>query len=500
MPKGGFPMSASASASSTSASPSSPTSAPTAPVRARRGEAPRASGRLVFVLLAVSAGAFSMLQSLISPVLPAIQRDLHTSQAGVSWVLIAWLLSASVATPILGRIADMVGKDKALLIVLGAIAGGGVVSALAPNIAVMVAGRVVQGLGGAVYPIAFGILRDEYPPKRVPSLVGALSSVIAVGGGLGTVLAGPITDGLGWRWLFWIPVASVLVIGALCRKVMPASPVRTGGRINWAAAGLLSAWLLALLLPVSEGQDWGWTSPATIALLVAAAACLAAWTAVESRSANPVIDLAMMRRPSVWTTNAVALLFGAAMFATLTFLPQMVETPASAGYGFGASVTVAGLMILPMLVTMAVGGMISGPIHHVVGFKAQLAGGSALLGAACLGFAFLRHTEWQTALAGAVFGLGLGLAYSAMTSVIVHAVPPAQTGVATGMNTNIRNIGGALGTAAVTAVVTGSATPGGLPTAGGYTTGFGVLAATAAAGVLFSLLVPGARDGGAARD
>ncbi|MBM9506520.1 MFS transporter [Streptomyces sp. KK5PA1] len=434
-----------------------------------------------------------MLQSLISPVLPTIQQDLHTTQAGVSWVLIAWLLSASVATPILGRLADMVGKDKALLVVLAAIAAGSLVSALAPNLGVMVAGRVIQGLGGAVYPVAFGILRDEYPPERVPSAVGAMSSVIAVGGGLGTVLAGPITGGLGWRWLFWIPMAAVLVIAALCRRYVPASPVRTGGRIDWPAAALLSVWLLALLLPVSQGQAWGWGSPLTVALLAAAALAFAAWVRRESRSANPVIDMAMMRRPAVWTTNAVALLFGAAMFATLTFLPQLVETPSSAGYGFGASVTVAGLVILPMLATMAVGGMISGPLHRTVPFRAQLAWGSALLAAACLGFAFLHDAAWQIALAGAVFGLGLGLAYSAMTSLIVHAVPPAQTGAATGMNTNIRNIGGALGTAVVTALVTGTVGAGGLPSAGGYETGFTVLAATATAGVLFSLLIPGPR-------
>lgn len=434
-----------------------------------------------------------MLQSLISPVLPTIQQDLHTTQTGVSWVLIAWLLSASVATPILGRLADMMGKDKALLVVLAAIAAGSLVSALAPNIGVMVAGRVIQGLGGAIYPIAFGILRDEYPPERVPSAVGAMSSVIAVGGGIGTVLAGPITHALGWRWLFWIPMVAVLVIGVLCRRSVPASPVRTGGRVNWTSATLLSVWLLALLLPVSEGQEWGWGSPVTVALLAVAAASFAAWVRRESRSANPVVDMAMMRRPAVWTTNAVALLFGAGMFATLTFLPQFIETPSSAGYGFGVSVTVAGLVILPMLVAMGIGGMISGRARHVVSFKAQLAWGSALLSVGCLGFAFVHDAVWQIALAGTVFGLGLGLAYSAMTSVVVHAVPADQTSVATGMNANIRNIGGAVGTAVVTAVVTGSVRADGLPSAAGYTTGFAVLAAAAAVAVLLSLLVPGTR-------
>jgi MFS family permease len=446
----------------------------------------------IFALVSVSAGSFAMLQSLISPVLPTVQASLHTTQAGVSWVLIAWLLSASVATPILGRISDMIGKDRTLLVVLGAIAVGSLVSALAPNIGLMVAGRVIQGLGGAVYPVAFGIIRDEFEARRVPSAIGAMSSVIAVGGGIGTVLAGPITAGLGWRWLFWIPLIVVIVVGVLSLLLMPRSPVRSGGRINWAASTLLAIWLIALLLAVSEGQAWGWGSFPTIGLFVVAAIALTAWIIAESRSSNPVIDMGMMRQRAVWTTNLVALLFGASMFSVLTFLPQFIETPRAAGYGFGSSVTVAGLIILPMLVTMAIGGMISGPIHRRVGFKAQLAWGSGFLGAGSLGFAFWNAAPWQVALGAAVFGLGLGLAYSAMTSVIVQSVAKARTGVATGMNTNIRNIGGAIGTAVVTAIVTTEPGRAGFPAASGYEAGFALLALTAAVAVILALLVPAA--------
>jgi MFS family permease len=450
----------------------------------------RSPAALIFALLSVSAGSFAMLQSLISPVLPTVQHALHTSQAGVSWVLIAWLLSASVATPVLGRAGDIIGKEKTLLVILGAIAVGSLVAALAPNIEVMIAGRVIQGLGGAVYPVSFGIIRDEFEPRRVPSAIGALSSVIAVGGGIGTVLAGPITAGLGWRWLFWIPLVIVAIVGVLCYFFVPESPVRSGGRVNWTASALLGVWLVALLLPVSEGQVWGWGSPTAIAMFGVAGAAFSAWVVVESRSANPVIDMRMMRRRAVWTTNLVALLFGAAMFSVLTYLPQFIEAPRTAGYGFGASVTVAGVIILPMLVTMAAGGMASGPIHHVVGFKAQLAWGSAFLGAGSLGFAFWNAAAWQVAIGCAVFGLGLGLAYSAMTSVIVQAVPRVQTGAATGMNTNIRNVGGAVGTALVTAVITATARPDGLPSAGGYAVAFTALAAIASAAVLLSLLIP----------
>jgi MFS family permease len=309
--------------------------------------------RLIFSLIATGAGTFAMLQSLISPVLPTIQRDLGTTQAGVSWILIAWLLSASVATPLIGRIGDMIGKERALLIALGSIAVGSVVAGVAPNLTWIVVGRVIQGLGGAVYPVAFGIIRDEFDRARVPSAVGAMSSVIAVGGGIGTVLAGPITDGLGWRWLFFIPLIVTVLIGLLSLRFVPASPHRSGGRINATAAVLLAVWLVALLLPVSVGQTWGWASPLTIALFVVAVLAFIAWIVVESLSADPVIDMTMMRRPAVLMTNLVALFFGAAMFAVLTFLPQFIQTTPTAGYGFGSTVTVAGLLILPRLVISA---------------------------------------------------------------------------------------------------------------------------------------------------
>ena len=462
-----------------------PSSAQAAPSPAR------APGRtLTFLALAVATASSSMPQGLVPPVLPTIQHDLHTTQPAVSWVLIAWLLSASVATPILGRVSDMTGKKRTLIAVLGAIIAGSLLSAMAPNITILIIARAIQGFGGAVFPIAFGIIRDEFPQRRVPSALGLMSSVIAVGGALGIVLAGPIVDGPGWRWLFWIPMILVALAAVACHRLVPESPARSGGRISWINAGLLVTWLLALLLAVSQGQHWGWGSATTTTLFALAVTTGTGWVIGETRSANPVIDMTMMRLPAVWTTNLIALLFGAAMFATLTFLPQLIQTPAGAGYGFGASVTRAGLLILPMLVTMAASGMMSGPIHPLVGFKPQVALGSALLAAASAGFALWSHAEWQIGLVGAVFGLGLGFAYAATTSLIVGSVIPAQTGAAAGMNTNIRNIGGAIGTAVLTAIVTSHLQTGGLPAADSYRDGFLVLAAMAGSGVLISLLVP----------
>ncbi|GII59791.1 MFS transporter [Planotetraspora thailandica] len=451
------------------------------------------SARLTFVVLSAAAASFSMLQSLVSPVLPTIQHDLGISQNTVTWVLTAWLLSASVATPLMGRIGDMIGKERTLLVALSAIALGCLVAAIAPNFATLIIGRVIQGLGGAVFPASFGIIRDEFPPERVASMVGVLSAVIAAGGGLGIVLAGPIVEALNWRWLFWIPMIVVAATAILTRRYVPESPVRTPGRIDWLAALLLSGWLVALLVPLSEAQSWGWTSARVLVLVALAVVLLAGWIVVELRSRNPLIDMRMMRLPAIWTTNLVALLFGAGMFSVYAFLPEFMQIPVSAGYGFGSSVTGAGLLMLPMLVTMAVTGSLSGPITSLVGVKAQLVWGSAFTAVSCAAFAAYHDQAWQIATAGGVYGIGLGLAYASMTSLIVQNVPAHQTGAASGMNTNIRTIGGSIGTAVVSSIITGRLQGDGLPYESGFTRSFLVLTAISAVTVVLALLVPSAQ-------
>ncbi|WP_062430370.1 MFS transporter [Herbidospora daliensis] len=452
-----------------------------------------ASPRRTFAVLASAAAAFSVLQSLVSPVLPTIQRDLGTTQSAVAWVLTAWLLSASVATPLLGRIGDMIGKRRILLIALGATVAGCLLAALAPNIGVLICARVIQGLGGALFPVSFGIIRDEFPAERVPSAVGGLSAILAAGGGAGIVLSGPIVAALGWRWLFWIPMVLVAAAAVMVARYVPESPVRTPGRVAWPAAILLSGWLVALLVPLSKASSWGWGSPIVITLFVLAAIGFTAWVWVELRSRDPLVDMRMMRRPVVWTTNLVALLFGAGMFAVTGFLPVFLQIPAGTGYGFGFTVAQAGLVMLPMLATMSLGGFLSGPLGRLAGAKAQLVGSALLSTASCVAFTHFHDRPWKIAVAGAVFGLGLGLAYAGMSSLIVQGVPPHQTGVASGMNANIRNIGGSIGTAVFASVVTAHLQPGGSPAESGFTWGFLLLAATSAITVVLALLVPTVR-------
>jgi EmrB/QacA subfamily drug resistance transporter len=450
----------------------------------------RASYRATFTVLLLGVSAYALLQSLVLPVLPTIQRDLHTSQSTVTWLLTAYLLSASIFTPILGRVGDMVGKERMLVVTLSALALGSAMAALSQSIGLLILARVVQGIGGAVLPLSFGIIRDEFPPTKVATGVGVVAAMAAVGGGAGIVLAGPIVKHLDYHWLFWIPLIITMIAAVCAHFFVPESPVRTPGRVSWLAAVLLSGWLVALLIGISEAPEWGWGSSKVIGLIVLALAIGVAWVVVELRSRQPLIDMKMMRVPAVWTNNLVALLFGVGMYSVMVFLPEFLQTPRSVGYGFGASIIQSGLFLLPLTVTMFLFGLLSGRIAAAIGSKSAVIIGSVFSTVAYLILAFAHTQEWELYLASTLLGVGLGLAFSAMSNLIVQAVPAEQTGVASGMNANIRTIGGAIGAAVTSSIVTSRLIAHGHPADSGYTKGFAFLAAMTVIAIIAAIFIP----------
>ena len=450
----------------------------------------RSSYKVTFAVLLLGTVAYALLQSLVLPVLPTIQHSLHTSQSTVTWVLTAYLLSASIATPILGRLGDMAGKERMLVITLSALALGSVLAGLSNSIGLLIVARSIQGIGGAVLPLAFGIIRDEFPSIKVAGAVGIVAAMTAVGGGAGIVLAGPIVDHLDFHWLFWIPLI-ICVIAVVCARIfVPESPVRTPGHVSWLGATLLSGWLIALLVAVSEAPSWGWGSVRVLGLVAVAAVLVIAWITAELRSQSPLVDMQMMRARSVWTNNLVAFLFGVGMYSVMGFLPEFLQTPTSAGYGFGASIIQSGLYLLPLTVTMFVFGLLSGKIAARVGSKSAVIAGSVASTASYLILAFAHSHAWEIYTASTILGIGLGLAFSAMSNLIVQAVPSAQTGIASGMNANIRTIGGAVGAGIMSSIVTSRLLGSGLPAQSGYTMGFAFLAAVTVVATIAALFVP----------
>src|ERR1700753_683115 len=258
---------------------------------------------LPFAALGTAALAFALLQSLIIPAIPQLEQTLHTSESGASWLLTAYLLSAAIATPILGRVGDMLGKERVIVAVLVALTVGSLLSALATSLPVMLVGRVIQGTGGAVFPLAFGIIRDEFPAERVGGAIGVMSAILGAGAGAGIVLAGPILVHLSYHWLFWIPMIMSAIATVATFVFVAESPVRAPGRINWVGAALMSGWLGTRLLAISYAPMWGWADSTVIGLLVATGALLVIWIWSENRSTSPLVDMKMMRIPAVWSTN-----------------------------------------------------------------------------------------------------------------------------------------------------------------------------------------------------
>jgi EmrB/QacA subfamily drug resistance transporter len=445
---------------------------------------------VTFWVLALGGISYALLQSLVAPALPAFQHELHTSENSVSWILTAYLLSASIATPLLGRLGDMYGKERLLVIALALLAVGTLASALATALPLMIAGRVVQGTAGGIFPLAFGIIRDEFPRERVAGGIGLMSSLLGVGGGLGVVLAGPIVAHLDIHYLFWLPLIPILVATVLTQLLVPESPIKVPGNVNWVGAALMSLGLIAVLVGVSETSNWGWFSARTLGTVGLGIVILALWVRNETRSANPLVDMRMMRIRGVWTTNAVAMLLGFGMYSSFILLPELVETPTRIGYGFGASVTQAGLFIVPTTITMLVAGMQTGRLEKRFGSKPLLLGGTLFTASAFVILAFARSEKWEIYLASALLGIGIGLAFASMANLIIENVGPAQTGIATGMNTVMRTVGGAFGGAATASIVAATVGASGYATATGFTVAFGLCAGALIGGVIVGLLIP----------
>jgi EmrB/QacA subfamily drug resistance transporter len=448
---------------------------------------------ITFAVLALAGVSYALLQSLVAPALPDIQHALHTSENSVSWVLTAYLLSASVATPLLGRLGDMYGKERVLLIVLMLLSMGTLISALATSLPLMLVGRVVQGAAGGIFPLAFGIIRDEFPRHRVAAGIGLMSALLGVGGGAGVVLAGPIVDNLSFHYLFWLPLVPIVVVTVATHFFVPESPIKVPGRINWTGAALMSLGLIAVLVAVSETAVWHWLSPKTIGAIVVGLVLLVFWVRSETRSEQPLVDMRMMRIRGVWTTNTVALLLGFGMYSSFILLPQYVETPERAGYGFGSSVTQAGLFLVPTTIAMLVLGSQTGRLEKLFGSKPPLLMGGLLSALSFATLAFARGSRWEIYVAAALLGSGIGLAFAAMANLIIENVGPAQTGIATGMNTVTRTVGGAFGGAATASLIAGTVGGNGYPTAHGYTFAFAICAVALAIGVAAGLFIPSRR-------
>ena len=445
---------------------------------------------VTLAILTLAGAAFSLQQTLVFPALGTFQAEFGATAAWTTWVLTGFLVSGAVLTPVLGRLGDQFGKERVLLISLGLFLAGCLGAAAAWSIWSLIAFRIVAGAGGALFPLSFAIIRDEFPPEKVKVGIGLLSAVWGVGGGFGIVLSGVIVDHFSWRLLFLLGSIPVALSIVLIHRYVPESPVRSPSRVDVPGALLLSAALLSLMVALTEGEHWGWFSPPMLGLLLLSAALFTLWGVVEKRSSSPMVDLSMLAHRPVLLTNVATMISGFALFSCFVLVPTFVETDPSRGYGFGATATQAGLFLLPSSVAMLFAGPLAGLIGRRLGSKWPLAGGMLVVSLAALLFATAHDEPWHVLVASALLGLGVGSAFAAMAGLIADNVDPLEMGVASGMNTVVRVIGGVIGgqvgAALLTAQTIGSTS---IPAESAFTTTFllSCVAALAAAAISVSI-------------
>ena len=453
---------------------------------------------LTLGILTLAAAAYALQQTMVVPALPELQRELGASTTWVTWVMTGFLLSAAVVTPILGKLGDRFGKERLLVVALLIFLVGCAGCAAAPDIWTLIAFRVVSGAAGAVFPLSFGIIRDEFPADRVKVGIGLLSAVFGVGGGFGLVFSGLIVDNASWRWLFVVGAAGVAVAVVLVHVFIPESPVRSTSRIDLPGALLLSVVLTTLLLGMSEGESWGWTSAAVLGLFAASAVSFAAWVLFELNVDQPLIDIRLLAERPVLLTNLIAMISGFAMFGAYVLVPRFVQAPGGLpasvvdriDYGFGASATTTGLYLLPGSALMLLAGPSAGLLGRRVGSKWPLSIGMGLIALSAVGLAALHGEPWQIVVAMAGLSVGVAFAFAAMAALITEAVAATEMGIATGINTVMRTVGAVIGAQVGAAILTGETLSGtGVPTEGAYVTAFALSAIAAGAAAAIAVFV-----------
>ncbi|MFJ4283714.1 MFS transporter [Streptomyces massasporeus] len=413
--------------------------APSRPADTGGPAAPRANA--VVAVLAFGGIVVSLMQTLVIPIVPELPRLLNAPASDTAWAVTATLLAAAVATPMTGRLGDMYGKRRMLLISLVMLVAGSVTAALSDSLAPMIVGRALQGLASGVIPLGISIMRDELPAERLGSATALMSASLGVGGALGLPAAALIADNLDWHALFWVSAGLGVVALVLVPALVPESEVRTGGRFDLVGGIGMAAGLVSLLLAISKGGDWGWSSGTTLGLFAAAVVVLLAWGGWELRVKEPLVDLRTTARRQVLVTNLASIAVGFAMFAMSLVIPQLLQLPEATGYGLGKSLLVAGLTMAPSGLVMMATAPVSAALSKSRGPKTTLMVG-ALIVAAGYGLNIVLMSElWHFVLVTCVIGAGIGFTYGSMPALIMGAVPASETGAANSLNTLMRSIG-----------------------------------------------------------
>jgi MFS family permease len=443
--------------------------------------------------LATSGLVAAFMQTLVTPVIPELPKLLSTTLADSSWVLIATLLAAAITTPISGRLGDMYGKRFIVLILLCIMAVGSVVCGLSDTLVPMIVGRSLQGVGLGVIALGISILRDVIHPKNLGAAVAIVSATLGVGGAVGLPIAAVIAQNLDWHYLFWLAALLSVATVALVAWIIPVSTLKTAGRFDFVGSVVFAIALVCILLSVSKGNEWGWTSPLTLGLLVGGFLVLLGLGWFELRTPNPLIDLRVAARRPVLLTNLTSITVGFGFFITTAALPVLLEAPTSTGVGLGQSLLIASLCLMPLGIVMFLLSPVAARLSNARGPRTSLILGGVVIAISFAIGTLLMSEVWHVILISTLVGVGVGFAYAAMPTLIMHSVPPSETAAANGLNSVMRTLGSTVAASVVGVILSSDVVHSGgieIPTAAAFQWVFAMGAAVLLVGVVVAVFIP----------
>jgi MFS family permease len=431
--------------------------------------------------------------SIIVPALPQLATHYHASTIAAAWLATAFVLGSVVAVPVLSRLGDLYGKRRLLLVALAAFACGSLVCALSHSIALAIAGRAVQGFGAAAGPLTLALARDTVPSAQLPRVVGAIIGSASVGGGIGFLLGGVLVDAFSPAAIFWMlfgfALGLMLAIAAFVRE----SRLRTRVRLDAAGIALLGTGLVSLLLAISKGGAWGWTSLEILSLFAGALLLLASFVLVERHVLQPHLDLRLVATAPFTGTNVSALAFGFTFFIATYVIPQIAAAPEESGYGLGLSTTQIGLLLVPSCVAAIVTSWTAGRTATRVGSRVLVAAGGACGIVGYVSLAVAHESTLSLAAGGAVVGLGWGLILPGLYTVVLANATADRSAVAVSITALFRNIGVSVGVTATFAIIAAAELAGEFRSESGYTNAFLAGVVGASVTLLAALALPGRR-------
>lgn len=461
-----------------------------------------ASGTRVVLALASCGIGVSLMQTIVMPLLSEFPRLLHTTPGGALWLVTVNLIAGAVCAPVLGRLGDMYGKRRLLLIALAAMVTGSLLGTFFDTFALVLIARALQGAAMGAVPLGISIMRDELPPERVAGGIALMSSTLGAGGAIGLPLTGIVAEHFSWHWLF----GGAAVIGLLCMlaiwAVVPESPVRSVGKFDAIGAVGLAALLMCLLLAITQGNGWGWGSIPVLGLFAATTVLSFAWGIYELRLAPSgrettvrisLVNLRVSARRQVLLTNIVSVLVGFAMFASFMVSAQIFQTPTETGYGYGMSLTLSGIALLPGGLMMIAFSPVTAHLSRSFGPRITFLIGTTILTTANFVRAVSPPQLAVAIIATMVTSIGAALAYGAIPAMIMRAVPLTETAAANSLNTLARSLGTSICSAVVAASITASVmyvAGAEFPTAAAYAVVFGLAAAAGLLAVAIGMFIP----------